>query len=423
MAKRSDQPPSKRPKVRLYLRVPLPDGSRRYLDPVWAANGKLKPHWAMVGGVPEHHPEAGYHLRHTKNGKSAWVSAGRDPQSALAAKRRLEAETAAAEPSGPVPSAPAPNAESGSGSGRDFDLALAEFLDETRAHRSEKTFAAYSCSLRKFRECCGADTLEEVSRKHVLGFKTFLEDGGSSPRIIANRIANVKTFLIRFDVKLPTLKTDKFRYVEKAVSAYSRSELHALLRAARLDQRELFHFLLGTGARDQETQTAAWSDLDFERRTFTVREKRHGAVKFTPKDKEERIVPIPQSLADMLRARRARHPLSRLVFPGPLGKPNRHFLRELKRLALNAGLNCGNCYNKKVHCCADKPVCARYILHRFRKNFATAHHENGISARTLQKWLGHSDLETTLRYLASGDDESEQTRAAVDSTFAAYASI
>ena len=46
------------------------------------------------------------------------------------------------------------------------------------------------------------------------------------------------------------------------------------------------------------------------------------------------------------------------------------------------------------------------------------HHEGGVSARTIQRWLRHSDLETTLRYLAGSDDKSERTREQVNNTFA-----
>ncbi len=37
-------------KVRLYLRVRLPNGNRQYVDPVYAANGKLRPLFALVDG-------------------------------------------------------------------------------------------------------------------------------------------------------------------------------------------------------------------------------------------------------------------------------------------------------------------------------------------------------------------------------------
>jgi site-specific recombinase XerD len=66
--------------------------------------------------------------------------------------------------------------------------------------------------------------------------------------------------------------------------------------------------------------------------------------------------------------------------------------------------------NGKPVSCADAPVCEHWILHRFRKNFATDRHQAGVSARQIQKWLGHSSLETTLRYLATLDDTSEQVR-------------
>jgi hypothetical protein len=46
-----------------------------------------------------------------------------------------------------------------------------------------------------------------------------------------------------------------------------------------------------------------------------------------------------------------------LVFPGPKGKPNGHFLRVLQNLALRAGLNCGECVNKKGQSCNVKPIC------------------------------------------------------------------
>jgi integrase/recombinase XerD len=156
--------------------------------------------------------------------------------------------------------------------------------------------------------------------------------------------------------------------------------------------------------------------VNFTAKTFSVTEKLD--LGFIPKDKEEGEIPIPDSLIDRLRARRKKYPDSRLIFPGKGGKPNGHFLRTLKGLALRAGMNCGHCYNKKGKCCATNPVCKRFELHRFRKTFATMHHEARVSARTIQLWLRHSDLETTLKYLAASDHKSEKTREQVNNTFA-----
>jgi integrase len=46
------------------------------------------------------------------------------------------------------------------------------------------------------------------------------------------------------------------------------------------------------------------------------------------------------------------------------------------------------------------------------------HAEAGVPAPTIQRWLGHSDLATTLRYLAIADVRSEWTRSQVNATFA-----
>ena len=37
------------------------------------------------------------------------------------------------------------------------------------------------------------------------------------------------------------------------------------------------------------------------------------------------------------------------------------------------------------------------------------HHEAGVPAATIQRWLGHSDLTTTLRYLAAVVEVVKQT--------------
>jgi len=55
---------------------------------------------------------------------------------------------------------------------------------------------------------------------------------------------------------------------------------------------------------------------------------------------------------------------------------------------------------------------------RARKNFATDRHEAGFAARKIQKWLGHSSLETTLRYLAITDDTTDEVRALVNAVHA-----
>jgi len=128
-------------------------------------------------------------------------------------------------------------------------------------------------------------------------------------------------------------------------------------------------------------------------KTISVLEKREWNWK--PKDKEERTVPIPDSLMELLKVRKAMHADGWLIFPNTKGNPEGHFLRMLKERALAAGLNCGHCMGTldgKAVSCKDAACCEHWILHRFRKTFATMHHANGVPVRTIQLWLGHESL-------------------------------
>ncbi len=404
------------PVVRLKIRVRLPDGSRPYLDPVFSGNNKLKPGYALLDGGPAHFPDGVYHLRYLKGTARVWETVGTDAQLALIAKlkreKSLEARAVGVAVMDDESKAPLKTY---------LRESVADYLDEIAAHKSKKTFAAYSLTLRLFQESCSKLHLEDIDRKDILAFMSHLKAKKNGPRTLANRVGYLKRFFSSVSLEWPLHKSDKPRYTEKVVSAYSEDEIQALLAVADREESEIIQFFLFTGAREQEVQYATWRDVDLDARTFTVSEKLD--LGFTPKDKEEGAIPIPDSLVDLLRARRARFPHSRLIFTNTEGNPQGHFLRILKRLGLRAGLNCGHCYNRRKLCCAKHAVCTRFELHRLRKTFATMHHEGGVSARTIQRWLRHSDLETTLRYLAASDDKSEKTRELVNNTFAAFASV
>lgn len=50
----------------------------------------------------------------------------------------------------------------------------------------------------------------------------------------------------------------------------------------------------------------------------------------------------------------------------------------------------------KTNRCADGLYCKRRFLHKFRHTHATRHLQDGIDIRTLQQWMGHHDIASTI---------------------------
>jgi integrase/recombinase XerD len=63
-------------------------------------------------------------------------------------------------------------------------------------------------------------------------------------------------------------------------------------------------------------------------------------------------------------------------------------------------------------------VCSQFVLHKLRKTFATSVHHKGLPAQTVQRYLRHSDLDTTLKYIADAD--ADATRETINRTFQGF---
>jgi integrase len=98
--------------------------------------------------------------------------------------------------------------------------------------------------------------------------------------------------------------------------------------------------------------------------------------------------------------------LAELIVPNTKGKPNSLHIEVVKRVAHRAKLNCGQCVTKHGNRCAAGPYCQRFYLHKFRHTIATEHPRHGIDVRTLQGWMGHRDIQSTMVYLKGRRSDS-----------------
>jgi integrase len=378
--------------VNLTKRVQTAKGMR-YCPVVLAANGRVKPDLAIVDGQQERHPEGAYYLEWRERGKRVRLSVGKDAADASSRRQRKEAELNA------VNNGVAVVPDNGDNGHRSLAAAVAEFLDETKLTKKPKTLAAYTTAMNYFTESCAKLYVRDIERRDMLKFSAFLRDEkNQAPRSVYNKFENVMSFLKAQGIRGLIGKNDWPRYVEEEPEVYEREELDKLFAACDQQEKLWFEFFLMTGMREQEVMHCSWDDINLTRGTVTVRYKPEYG--FSPKNYREREIPIPAKLVKELKALKMKSDKScGLVFPTAGCNPKLNFLNDLKACADRAKL-------KK----------ADFWLHKFRATFATWSLWAGVDLRTVQQWLGHSDMESTMRYLKPS--RSQQVREKVNEIFA-----
>lgn len=361
--------------VNLTKRIKTPQGLR-FCPSVISANGRVKPDWVIVAGNEERHPEGAYYLEWYEGQRRVRLSVGKDAATAAARRHRQEQVLASK-------AAGIKLAEEGSANGPLLAATVAIYLDEIKSTKKPKTYAAYSTALSYFLESCTKTRVSEIDRTDLLQFSAFLRDRKKlQPRTVYNKFESVMSFLKANGIRGLAGKNDWPRYVEDEPVIYEREELARFFGACNDDERLWFEFFLMTGLREQEVMYCTWSEVNLARGVVTVRYKKEFG--FSPKAYKGREVPIPDKLVRSLKKWKAKVDSSAcpLLFPTSGCKPKMDFLDECKAIAQLAKLNPNH-----------------FWLHKFRATFATWGLWNGVDLRTVQQWMGHTDLESTLRYL------------------------
>ncbi len=336
--------------------------------------------------------------------------AGETPSEAMESHRRkrhelvgqsiLEKSKTAPEPQAPV-SAESPVALAG---------AIDVFLQHVRVHSPDKprTARRYKTVLDHVARIMGSGrAVDSIKRPDIDDYKLMRSREGSkqhnnrpiTARTINYEIAVLRTFfyfLIR-ERNVATenpcanfkLLKDPRTKAKRRPPTYKQAEIDRLLAECDEFERTVLGTFLLTGMREEELCFLTWDDIDLQdSETATICVSGEGKEGFSPKDYEERRIPIPEELAEMLRGLPRE---SRWVFPTKKGNRQTHLLRKLKEIAAAAEVEGAT-------------------LHKFRHTYATRLLESGCDIVTVQRLMGHSDLDTTRQYL---DPDEELKRKAV----------
>jgi integrase/recombinase XerD len=368
-------------------------GAWRFAPVVPEPNGRLKDK-VRINGTVEVHTEGSYYIEWRERGKRHREAATREE--AIDQARRKAVELRAVKDG--LIAAPEPEPEVAA------KILIAKAIDDylrfVRAHRKPRTYLTYRFTLDTLlRAAYKKKYVEDATRQDVLDFMTYCYERGLGKRTVYDKVVTVLQLFKRHGRKGLIERGDWPNFVETIRPVYEPEELQAMFRSSTESEATLLKFILGSGFRDQEIRYLEWRDLDFRNELVRVTAKPEWG--FTPKNWEERIVPLPTVLMTRLKTLKESRKATpnQLVFPNRRGRPDSEMDTIVKRVAQRAGLNCKRCETEHGNKCAEGPYCMNYFLHKFRHTFATGHLRSGVDIRTVQAWLGHRDIKSTMVYL------------------------
>lgn len=253
----------------------------------------------------------------------------------------------------------------------------------------ENTVEAYMRDVRDFCEfTAGKD--DPYSLKEVIGFMTELRVRGSSVETLLRRLSGLSAF---FDFLIkekemtvnPVTLVSKPKKWEKLPSFLDFAEVDELLNAPDVSNhfgfrdQVMLETMYSSGIRVSELVHIKLNDIDMKR----------GIFKVTGKGNKQRVVPFYESLRakleDYLAVRKnyfVKGPDNGYLFLSRNGKPldREYFWMLVKKY------------------CEKTGITKHVSPHTLRHSFATHLLTNGADLRTIQLFLGHSDLSTTEIY-------------------------
>jgi integrase len=274
--------------------------------------------------------------------------------------------------------------------GATFADASAEWLRWAEHERACKptTLTDYRYTVRLLDEAFGGMRLEDVTAGAIERWKATLT--------VSNRTVHkylvVMHGIFRRAMKVWGLPSNPLTTVDRPrirvsddLHAFSPDEVWALVRAASAEDGAVFLTAAFSGLRMGELLALQWGDIDFAGQSIRVRRSynAHGGLS-SPKSGKVRSVPMVPDVATALAALGTRELLTGeddLVFPGEFGEyMDGSALRERYKRALErAGLR-------------------QLRFHDLRHTFGTLAVRRA-EVPAVQAWMGHSAIQTTMRYV------------------------
>lgn len=274
---------------------------------------------------------------------------------------------------------------------------------------SKSTDMKYRDSIKKFFSVT-CKRIDELELKDFENFILKMKDGGASNSRIANVISAVK-WLISYlqennmiQKKLDLEKIKKPKIDRREVEYLTDQEIAAFICAIEKDYSKgpdirktrflaLAYFLLQTGARIGEALSINTEDID----------RINMEVRIVGKGKKPRTLFLVQKTVDVLDqyllSRNDEHEALFVALNGKSRWKQTDVGRSFRRYKNLSGI-------KK-----------KFTIHTLRHTFATKHLLSGTPINTVQFFLGHSNLETTMKYYIGAVENTQARKFVKDEYF------
>jgi integrase len=244
----------------------------------------------------------------------------------------------------------------------------------------------------------GAMELSRISLEDVQRYvATKQQERRLKPKTINNTLVPLKEMFMHA-VRWGYLRENPAHYVEKPrvlhreMDFFTREEIHRFLSAAPQDRYPFFLTAVLTGMRLGELLAMKWSNLDWQRRQYYVKESLYKGRFVEPKSaSSKRTMNLPPTLIEALRAHRGRQAERRLQAGEGYEDHDLIFCT-----ASGTPLDRGNVVKRDFLPLLKQAGLRRVRFHDLRHTFATLLIDQGESPKYIQVQLGHASIQVTM---------------------------
>jgi site-specific recombinase XerD len=271
------------------------------------------------------------------------------------------------------------------------------------AGMSKRTVHGYLRAVRQLADYCQRrpnKITESQLRRFFLHLKNEKNFAYGSIRVA---FSGIKFFYSRTcKRKWQTLATMRLQQANTMPEVLTIAQVHQIIDACRVDRiAAYFWTVYSMGLRLDEARHLQVGDIDAARGMVHIHRG---------KGAKDRYVPLPSSTLQWLRRHWATHRHSRFLFPAE-GRNHRQSATAQTPIQTSTVQKAMSQIAKQLK------FTKRVSIHTLRHSYATHLLEAGVSLKVIQKYLGHSSLQTTMIYLHLTETAETDARQAIESIF------